>query len=242
MLIIITHTHELKKSDQIVSELLKKHPMIETIIHQVNQDTYKVMGNKDTILYGKGYIEDYLGTLKFRIKPQSFYQVNPHQTLNLYKQAIKMAGITKQDTVLDAYSGVGTISLFAAQYAKKVYGVEIVSDAVLDARFNANENNIHNVEFICEDAKTFMIKHKQSLNIEVLIVDPPRDGLHEEFINAVKVMKPKKMVYVSCEPSSLARDLKLLKSMYDIKDVVPVDMFSQTYHVETVALLSLKTA
>jgi 23S rRNA (uracil1939-C5)-methyltransferase len=242
MLIIITHTHELKKSDQIVSELLKKHPMIETIIHQVNQDTYKVMGNKDTILYGKGYIEDYLGTLKFRIKPQSFYQVNPHQTLNLYKQAIKMAGITKQDTVLDAYSGVGTISLFAAQYAKKVYGVEIVSDAVLDARFNANENNIHNVEFICEDAKTFMIKHKQSLNIDVLIVDPPRDGLHEEFINAVKVMKPKKMVYVSCEPSSLARDLKLLKSMYDIKDVVPVDMFSQTYHVETVALLSLKTS
>jgi 23S rRNA (uracil1939-C5)-methyltransferase len=240
MLIIITHTHELKKSDQIVSELLKKHPMIETIIHQVNQDTYKVMGNKDTILYGKGYIEDYLGTLKFRIKPQSFYQVNPHQTLNLYKQAIKMAGITKQDTVLDAYSGVGTISLFAAQYAKKVYGVEIVSDAVLDARFNATENNIHNVEFICEDAKTFMIKHKQSLNIDVLIVDPPRDGLHEEFINAVKVMKPKKMVYVSCEPSSLARDLKLLKSMYDIKDVVPVDMFSQTYHVETVALLTLK--
>jgi 23S rRNA (uracil1939-C5)-methyltransferase len=240
MLIIITHTHELKKSDQIVSELLKKHPMIETIIHQVNQDTYKVMGNKDTILYGKGYIEDYLGTLKFRIKPQSFYQVNPHQTLNLYKQAIKMAGITKQDTVLDAYSGVGTISLFAAQYAKKVYGVEIVSDAVLDARFNATENNIHNVEFICEDAKTFMIKHKQSLNIDVLIVDPPRDGLHEEFINAVKVMKPKKMVYVSCEPSSLARDLKLLKSMYDIKDVVPVDMFSQTYHVETVALLLLK--
>ena len=242
MLIIITHTHELKKSDQIVSELLKKHPMIETIIHQVNQDTYKVMGNKDTILYGKGYIEDYLGTLKFRIKPQSFYQVNPHQTLNLYKQAIKMAGITKQDTVLDAYSGVGTISLFAAQYAKKVYGVEIVSDAVLDARFNATENNIHNVEFICEDAKTFMIKHKQSLNIDVLIVDPPRDGLHEEFINAVKVMKPKKMVYVSCEPSSLARDLKLLKSMYDIKDVVPVDMFSQTYHVETIVLLSLKTA
>ena len=240
MLIIITHTHELKKSDQIVSELLKKHPMIETIIHQVNQDTYKVMGNKDTILYGKGYIEDYLGTLKFRIKPQSFYQVNPHQTLNLYKQAIKMAGITKQDTVLDAYSGVGTISLFAAQYAKKVYGVEIVSDAVLDARFNANENNIHNVEFICEDAKTFMIKHKQSLNIDVLIVDPPRDGLHEEFINAVKVMKPKKMVYVSCEPSSLARDLKLLKSMYDIKDVVPVDMFSQTYHVETISFLLLK--
>jgi 23S rRNA (uracil1939-C5)-methyltransferase len=242
MLIIVTHHKVLAHEKTIVETLTKTYPNLQTIIHQVNQGTYKVMGQDERIIYGKGFIEDQLDNLMFRIKPQSFYQVNPHQTLTLYQQAIQLANISKEDIVLDAYSGVGTISLFAAKYAKKVYGVEVIQDAVEDAKINAQTNNIKNIEFICEDAKTFMVSKKTSLHIDVLIVDPPRDGLHETFIDAVKVMKPKRMVYVSCEPSSLARDLKLLKNTYDVKKVVPVDMFSQTYHVESITLLSLKTA
>lgn len=240
MLIIVSQYERFKKESQIVSALLKKHPTITTIIHQVNPSHYKVIGKVDRILYGKGYIKDSIDGLTFRIKPQSFYQVNPVQAKHLYKKAIELAQISTSDHVLDAYCGVGTISLFAAKHAKQVTGIDIVSDAIKDAKANADLNGIKNVIFKCEDATTYMTSSKEKYDI--VIVDPPRDGLQQPFIDALKVMKPNKFVYISCEPSSLSRDLKKLKNMYHVKKVKPVDMFSQTYHVETVTLLTLKDA
>ena len=236
MLIIISQEAGFKKEAQIVSALVSKHPHLKTIVHQVNPSVYKVLGDQDRLIYGDGFIHDQLGDYTFKIRPQSFYQVNPPQAKKLYDIAINLANMSKQDHVLDAYSGVGTISLFAAKKAKHVTGVEIVEDAVQDAIYNAKLNNINNVDFVCDQAESFMVKNKQ--HFDVVIVDPPRDGLQQSFIDAVMEMKPKKMVYISCEPSSLARDLKILKKAFQVKKVIPVDMFSQTYHVETVTLLT----
>ena len=240
MLIIVSQFEGFKKEEQIIAALLRKHPQITTIIHQANPSSYKVIGTVDRVIYGKGYIKDDIDGLTFRIKPQSFYQVNPVQAHLLYSKAIELAEISKNDHVLDAYCGVGTISLFAAKYAKQVTGIDIVSDAIKDAQANADLNYIKNAMFKCVDATTYMKDTKDMYDI--VIVDPPRDGLQEPFISALKVMKPKKFVYISCEPSSLARDLKQLKDIYQVKKVTPVDMFSQTYHVESIVLLSLKTS
>ncbi|HBD74669.1 MAG TPA: 23S rRNA (uracil(1939)-C(5))-methyltransferase RlmD [Acholeplasmataceae bacterium] len=238
MLIIISQTEGFKKQPQIISALIQKHPNIKTIIHQVNPSIYKVIGNKDNIIFGDGFIHDTLGEFTFKIRPQSFYQVNPLQAKKLYDIALDLAQINKKDTVLDAYCGVGTISLFAAKKAKHVTGVELIEDAVSDANYNASLNHMDNVRFVCDDAETFMASNHA--HFDIVIVDPPRDGLQLSFIEAIKVTKPKKVVYISCEPSSLARDLKELKTLFHVKKVVPVDMFSQTYHVESVTLLELK--
>lgn len=238
MLIIISQYEGFKKQDQIISALIKKYPMITTIVHQVNPSAYKVIGNHDIILHGPGYIKDTLEGFTFKIRPQSFYQVNPEQAVRLYNQALELANISSTDVVLDAYSGVGTISLFASKYAKKVVGVELIKDAVEDAKENAIFNKIKHVEFVCEDATTFIKNNKQTF--DVIIVDPPRDGLQQPFIEAVMESQAKKFVYISCEPSSLARDLKILKQKYHVKKVIPVDMFSQTYHIESVTLLEKK--
>lgn len=238
MLIIVSQYEGFKKEAQIVAALVKKHPELTTIIHQANPSSYKVIGMVDRVIYGKGYIKDDIEGLTFRIKPQSFYQVNPVQAHDLYSKAIELAQITTHDHVLDAYCGVGTISLFAAKYAKHVTGIDIVSDAINDAQANADLNDMKNTTFKCVDATEYMKETKDLYDI--VIVDPPRDGLQQPFIDALKVMKPKKFVYISCEPSSLARDLKQLKDTYHINKVTPVDMFSQTYHVETVTLLIRK--
>ncbi|MGA0351757.1 MAG: 23S rRNA (uracil(1939)-C(5))-methyltransferase RlmD [Acholeplasmataceae bacterium] len=238
MLIIVSQYEGFKKEAQIVAALVKKHPELTTIIHQANPSSYKVIGMVDRVIYGKGYIKDDIDGLTFRIKPQSFYQVNPVQAHDLYSKAIELAQITTHDHVLDAYCGVGTISLFAAKYAKHVTGIDIVSDAINDAQANADLNDMKNTTFKCVDATEYMKETKDLYDI--VIVDPPRDGLQQPFIDALKVMKPKKFVYISCEPSSLARDLKQLKDTYHINKVTPVDMFSQTYHVETVTLLIRK--
>ena len=238
MLIIISQTEGFKKQPQVISALIQKHPNIKTIIHQVNPSMYKVIGDKDNIIFGDGFIHDTLGEFTFKIRPQSFYQVNPLQAKKLYDLTLDLAQINKQDTVLDAYCGVGTISLFAAKKAKHVTGVELIEDAVSDANYNASLNHMNNVRFVCGDAETFMASNHA--HFDIVIVDPPRDGLQLSFIEAIKVMKPKKVVYISCEPSSLARDLKELKALFHVKKVVPVDMFSQTYHVESVTLLELK--
>jgi len=240
MLIIVSQYEAFKDQEIIIKKLLNKHPEITTIIHQANPSTYKVLGTVDKVLYGSGYIKDQIDALTFRIKPQSFYQVNPVQAKHLYQKAIELADIKDQDRVLDAYCGVGTISLFAAQKAKHVTGIDIVSDAIKDAQANADLNQIKNITFKCVDATSYMIETKASYDL--VIVDPPRDGLQKPFIDALKIMKPKKFLYISCEPSSLARDLKQLKDMYHVDHVQAVDMFSQTYHVESITLLSLKTA
>ncbi|MEN9819786.1 MAG: rRNA ((1939)-C(5))-methyltransferase RlmD, partial [Bacillota bacterium] len=177
----------------------------------------------------------------FKIAAKSFFQVNPFQTDKLYARALSIANLTPTDVVLDAYSGVGTITLLAAKQAKHVTGVEIVRDAVLNAIENAKLNEIRNVSFIEADAAPYLVERAaKGKTYDVLFVDPPRNGCDEAFLRSVKVIKPKRFVYISCEPSSLARDIKYLSDTYEVKYVQPVDMFSQTYHVETVVLLNLK--
>ena len=201
------------------------------------------LGKKDRILYGPGYIEDEIDGLKFKISAQSFYQVNPTQTEVLYSKAIEFAELTGNEIVFDAYCGVGTIGLCASKKAKKVIGVEVVKEAVINAKENAKINNIKNAEFYHDDATSFIhhLNNKKQ-KLDVIFMDPPRDGSTASFIQAVFAIKPKKVVYVSCEPSSLARDLKILKEQYDVVKIQPVDMFPHTHHVESVVLLCLKDA
>jgi 23S rRNA (uracil1939-C5)-methyltransferase len=240
MVVIIGGKKDFPKQAIIINKLLEKHQDITTIVFQHQpDDTNIVKGEQVAVLYGNGYIEDVIAGLTFRIGASSFFQVNPIQTEVLYEEAMSRAKITKNDIVLDAYCGVGTLSLMAAKYAKQVVGVEIVKEAIDHARTNQQLNQMNNVTFIKEDATKYMTKDNIP-KFDVVLVDPPRDGLQTPFIEVLKTMQPKKIVYVSCEPSSLARDLKQLKSMYQIESVQPVDMFSQTYHVETVVLLSLK--
>lgn len=229
------------KKEEIIQTILKENPSVKTIVQNINdKKTNVVLGEKEKILYGPGYIYDEIEGLKFKISPKSFFQVNPLQTKALYQKAIQYADLKGHETVLDAYCGVGTISLLTAKYVKKVIGVEIVIDAIKNAQENAQINQIKNAEFYVQDAAKFLKAYPSSF--DAIFVDPPRNGLSEEFIQMVLEKKPQKFIYISCEPSSLARDLKILQSIYQVKEVQPVDMFSQTYHVETITLLSLKTA
>ena len=200
------------------------------------------MGKQNINLYGNGYIEDILGEYRFKISPLSFYQVNPVQAEKLYNIGVESAKINKDDIVFDLYCGIGTISLFMAKYAKKVYGIEIVEDAIKDAKENAKINNISNVEFIAGDVEVILDKliNKDNIIPNVVMVDPPRKGLDKKSIENIKKIKPKKLVYISCNPATLVRDLSYLEEIYDIKKVKPVDMFPFSKHVETVVLLELK--
>jgi 23S rRNA (uracil1939-C5)-methyltransferase len=242
MVVLVTGKINFPEKQIFVDALVKGFLNIRTIVQNVNPEfTDVVLGYREHILFGDGYIEDELSGLKFKIAAKSFFQVNPYQTEKLYAKALEIAKLTKEDVVLDAYSGVGTITLLAAKQAKHVTGVEIVRDAVLNAIENAKLNEIRNVSFIEADAAPYLVERAaKGKNYDVLFVDPPRNGCEEPFLKSIKIIKPKRMVYISCEPSSLARDLKYLSDTYDVKYVQPVDMFSQTYHVETVVLLSLK--
>ena len=237
-----------------VKALRSAHPEIKTIVINVNDaDTSLVLGEKEIVIYGPGYITDELLGLKFRISPKSFYQVNPRQTGKLYQTAIDLAGLTGKETVLDAYCGTGTIGLCAAKSAREVIGVELNPDAVRDARTNAKINGIKNAVFHVGDAGEFMEKNaaadmrgdvdKAALKCDVLFMDPPRSGSTEKFLNAAVKAAPDRIVYISCGPESLKRDLNILtKKGYAVKRIQPVDMFPFTEHVEVVCLLSkLKT-
>ena len=197
-----------------------------------------VLGERDIVIYGKGYIRDTLCGCTFRISPQSFYQVNPVQTEILYKTAIEYAGLGRKETVIDAYCGIGTIGLVAAKRAKNVIGVELNPDAVRDARINAKENKITNARFYQGDAGEFMENMAENgEHADVVFMDPPRSGSDEKFLSSVLTLKPEKIVYVSCEPTTLARDLKYLtKHGYKAVRAVPFDMFPATEHVETCVL------
>ena len=201
-----------------------------------------LLGNKNIVLYGKGYINDKLGNLEFKISPLSFYQVNPIQAENLYNIGVKYANITKEDIVFDLYSGIGTISLFMARYAKKVYGIEIVEDAVNDAKENAKMNKINNVEFIAGDVEKVLdtLINKKKIIPNIVMVDPPRKGLDNNTIKNIKSIKPKKVIYISCNPATLVRDLSYLEEEYEICKIKPVDMFPFTSHVECVAVMYIK--
>ena len=244
MVVLITRTGFLPKKQQLIEALIAKHPNIRTVVQNINPEvTNVVLGEGELVLFGPGYIEDVLHGLTFRISAKSFFQVNPEQTEVLYQKAMDFANLKPHEIAFDAYCGVGTIGIIAAAKAKKVIGVEVVPAAVRDAKINADLNQIKNIQFVCEDAAKFMEKMaQQNERVDVVFIDPPRNGCGPALIHALLTLKPSRIVYISCEPSSLARDLKQLKEQYQVEVVQPVDMFPQTYHVETCTLLSLKTA
>ncbi|SDC97565.1 23S rRNA (uracil1939-C5)-methyltransferase [Terribacillus halophilus] len=245
MIVLVTRTNELPYAKELVAELHETYPQIKSIVQNINKErTNVILGRKTKLLWGEEYIYDTIGDIKFAISAQSFYQVNPAQTKVLYDQALKYANLSGNETVIDAYSGIGTISLFLAQKAKKVYGVEIVPQAVSDAKMNAKLNYMDNAEFYVGKAEEVMPWWKaQGLNPDVIVVDPPRKGCDENLLQAMIDMKPKRIVYVSCNPSTLARDLRFLEDGgFETKQVQPVDMFPQTGHIECVAEIELKVS
>jgi len=209
------------------------------------EKTNVILGQEILPVYGNNYIADYIGNIKYQISPLSFYQVNPKQTVKLYEKALEYAELSGSEIVWDLYCGIGTISLFLAQKAKKVYGVEIVPQAIDDAKVNSKLNNIKNAEFFVGAAEDVMpAKYKESngtMKADVICVDPPRKGCEESLLDTVVAMEPKRIVYVSCDPATLARDVKYLESKnYELKKVCPVDQFGHTGHVETVVALVRK--
>lgn len=243
MVVLVTTAAEFPGRKAFVAELLQKHPEITTIVLNVNQrETSMVLGKKDVPLFGSGFMEDELCGKRFRISPQSFYQVNARQTEVLYRTAIDCAALTGTETLLDAYCGTGTIGLCASDRTKRFIGVELNADAVRDAKENARLNGVTNARFFCDDAGRFMVKMAQAGEpLDVLIMDPPRSGSDEKFLSSVLTLMPPKVVYVSCNPETLARDAAfLVRGGYRVVRAVPVDMFPCTEHVETVMLLSRK--
>ena len=240
MVVLVLGSPILPSKNNFVKALLKEHPEITTIVVNVNnRNTSMVLGDKEQVIYGKGYIEDVLCGKVFKISPKSFYQVNPVQTEKLYGTAIEYAGLTGEETILDAYCGIGTIGMIASDKAKRVIGVELNSDAVKDAISNAKRNEIKNIELYNKDAGEFMVQlAEQGEKIDVVFMDPPRAGSDEAFLSSVVKCSPKRIVYVSCNPETLARDLKYLtKNGYKVKKMRGCDMFPHTGHVETVACL-----
>lgn len=242
MVVIVTGSPIFPAKNNFVKALLKIHPEITTIIHNINPyQTNLVLGKQEKVLYGKGFIEDKLCGCTFRISAKSFYQINPVQTEILYKTAIDYAGLTGKETFFDSYCGTGTIGIIAAANgAKKVIGVELNKDAVRDAIANARTNRIENIRFYADDATRFISEMAASgEHVDVVMMDPPRAGSTEAFLDAVTVLAPERVVYVSCNPETLARDLKYItKKGYTVQKIQPVDMFPHTAHVETVCLMT----
>lgn len=242
MVVLVTRTPELPHKNAIIEALVENIEGLKSIVHNVNpKKTNVIMGDSTRVLWGEEVIHDYIGDVKFAISARSFYQVNPEQTKVLYEKALEYADIQGEETVIDAYCGIGTISLFLAQKAKKVYGVEIVPQAIEDAKKNAELNDMTNVEFEAGPAEVVIPTwYKDGIRADVLVVDPPRKGCDEALLNTILAMKPKRVVYVSCNPATLARDLRILEDGgYKTTEVQPVDMFPQTMHCEAVAKIEL---
>ena len=223
-------------------ELIKEFPNIKTIIINDNHEiTNVVLSNINKIIYGDGVIYDNLNEFRFQISPNSFFQVNSAQTIKMYDEAIKLAELKSTDEICDLYCGIGTISIFASKYLKKVYGIEIVHSSIENAKTNLKINNINNVEFIEGDVEiAFDDFIKRGIKIDAVIVDPPRKGLDNKTIENLINTKPKKIVYVSCNPATLVRDLHMLENTYNIKQIKPIDNFPYTNHVESVTVLFAK--
>ncbi|WP_078579893.1 23S rRNA (uracil(1939)-C(5))-methyltransferase RlmD [Salipaludibacillus agaradhaerens] len=240
MVVLVTKGKELPNKKNLVTALKEALPNLTSVVQNINpKRTNVIFGDKTEVLWGEDVIYDTIGDIKFAISARSFYQVNPIQTKVLYDKALEYAQLTGRETVIDAYCGIGTISLFLAQKAKQVYGVEIVPEAISDAKQNAKLNHINNAEFVVGEAERIMPWWQaQGLKPDVIVVDPPRKGCDEALLEAMAVMKPTRIVYVSCNPATLARDLKFLEQRgYTTQEVQPVDMFPQTGHVECCALL-----
>lgn len=240
LVVLVTGTNIFPSKNNFIKELKKYHPNITTIVQNINDKrTSMVLGEREIVLYGKGYIEDELCGRRFRISPKSFYQVNSVQTEVLYNKAIEFAELKGNEKVIDAYCGIGTISLIVSNYAKEVIGVELNRDAIRDAVINKKQNKAGNVRFINADAGKFMCEIASvKESCDVVLMDPPRSGSTEEFMDSVIKMHPNKIVYISCEPETLARDLKYFsKKGYKMEKAVPVDMFPMTTSTEVVCSL-----
>ncbi len=241
MLVLITNGKNFKWRNIFIEVLSSEFPNLKTIVQNVNeQHDNVILGQKEYIWFGPGYIQDTLNNLKFNISSKSFYQINPIQVEVLYNKAIELADLKSTDVVIDAYCGIGTISLCMAKYVKKVIGVEVVSQAIEDAKVNAQLNDIHNVEFIVDDATHYMcMLAKNKIPIDIVVVDPPRKGCSKEVLEAIHLLDPRKLIYISCDVSTQARDIAILKEYgYQVDYCQPVDMFPSTYHVENIVLLT----
>ena len=243
MCVLVLNGREFNNEEVLVKELTNKFPNIKTIVKNINtKNTNVILGKENINIYGEGYIFDKLGDYTFKISPLSFYQINPTQTEKLYNLALKKAELTGNEVLLDLYCGIGTIGIFMARNAKQVYGIEIVEDAIKDAKENCKINNISNAKYYAGDTEKLLadLVEKENIIPDVIIVDPPRKGLDKTTIENIKKMKVKKVVYISCNPATLIRDLKCLTENYNIQEIQPVDMFPFTSHVEVVCNMSLK--
>ena len=243
MCILVVNGQGFDNEKEFASKIVNKYKEITSIIVNSNmKNTNVILGLENRTIFGKGYIEDKLGEYIFKISPLSFYQVNPIQAEKLYNLGIEKAKITKEDIVFDLYCGIGTISLFMSKYAKKVYGIEIVEEAIKAAKKNAEINNVDNVEFIAGDVEKVLsnIIYDRKIIPDIVMVDPPRRGLDNTSINNILNIKSKRLVYISCNPATLVRDLAKLEKMYEVEEIVPVDMFPFTSHVECVTVLYTK--
>lgn len=243
MIVFITRTSDFPHKAKIIEDITAQFPHVKSIVQNINPNkTNVIFGNETNVIWGEEYIYDLIGDVKFAISARSFYQVNPEQTKVLYDKALEYAELQGEETVIDAYCGIGTISLFLAKQAKKVYGVEIVPEAIEDAKRNAELNGIKNAEFAVGEAETVIPKwYEEGITADTLVVDPPRKGCDEALLRTIIDMKPKRVVYVSCNPGTLARDLRVLEDGgYQTLEVQPVDMFPHTNHVECVAMIELK--
>lgn len=239
MVVLVTNCLTFPNRNNFVKEIVKNNPQVKTVVQNINlRDTNVILGEKENVLYGKGYIEDEITGVKFHISSKSFFQVNPIQTEKLYKYAIDCANINKQDVVLDAYAGVATIGIIASKFAKHVTSVEIVKEACINAKDNAKRNNINNIRILNKDCTEYLLNTDDKY--DVVILDPPRKGSTPEFLHALMKNSPKRIVYISCEPSTLARDIEILSKKYKIDVIQPVDMFPRSFHVETICGLQLK--
>lgn len=243
MCILVINGTEIPKEKELVNKLVNKFQNIKTVVKNINiKNTNVILGKENVNIFGEGYINDILGNYNFKISPLSFYQVNPIQAEKLYNIGVKAAKITKDDVVFDLYCGIGTISLFMAKYAKKVYGVEIVKQAVDDANENAKINGVNNVEFIVGDTEVVLddLINKVKIKPDVVMIDPPRKGIDSKSVQNILKIRPNRFVYISCNPATLVRDLAKFEEFYEIKGIQPVDMFPWTSHVECCSVLYLK--
>lgn len=245
MVILVTGTSKIYKGDLLLRELLEKHPEVKTVIQNINNNrTSMVLGEKNYVLYGSGYIKDKLCGLDFSLSPTAFYQVNKYQTEILYNKALELADLKGDEVAIDAYCGIGTISLLLSKKVKEVLGVEINRNAIKDAHYNAKLNKINNVNFVADDAGRFMsrIVKENKGKIDVVCMDPPRSGADEKFLRSLITLNPKKIIYISCGPESLKSNLGYLtKYGYKIDAIQPVDMFPFTEHIETIVILTRGT-
>ncbi|WP_408955643.1 23S rRNA (uracil(1939)-C(5))-methyltransferase RlmD [Natroniella sp. ANB-PHB2] len=239
MLIFVTKNEEFSAGVEIATELLERIPELVSVNQNINpEETNIVLGRRTKQLVGEDHIIDYIGPIKYKISPLAFFQVNTLQAKILYDQVVEYAQLSGTERVLDAYCGVGSIALYLARFAKEVWGIEVIGEAIEAAQENAQLNEIDNCQFEVGKVREVLPRLKKELRPEVIVVDPPRKGCHQEVLATFVELEPERIVYVSCDPASLARDLKYLtEAGYQLEEIQPVDMFPQTYHIENVALL-----